>query len=105
MLFHSVTPYRGILDEIEQRLSQIVRVALFELNDETTRSTAYNLAVSIMQEFAGRVFDYRIVCDNGNNSEEIIAKSEFNLDVYLKFHPNQTYIQVNLHAAKTSCDT
>jgi uncharacterized UPF0160 family protein len=95
------TPYRAILDEIEQRLSQIIVSVLFEFNDEETRSTAYNAAVAIMEEFAGRVLDYRVVCDSINNSAETIAKSEFNLDVYLKFHPNQHYIQVNLHAAKT----
>ena len=47
------------------------------------------------------VFDYKVVCDEKNNTPEVIDSNRFVADIYIKPNRSINFIQLNFVATKT----
>ena len=94
---------RRLFLNIEKRIKGLAEGVLFEQNDEITRS-GFNAALSgYMSEVQARrgVTDYLVVCDNSNNTPEIIDRNEFVAEIFVKPTRSINYVTVTVTATKT----
>ena len=94
---------RRLFLNIEKRVKGLAEGVLFEQNDEITRS-GFNAALSgYMSEVQARrgVTDYLVVCDNSNNTPEIIDRNEFVAEIFVKPTRSINYVTVTVTATKT----
>jgi hypothetical protein len=57
-----------------------------------------------LRDVRGRrgIFDFRVVCDETNNTGEVIDRNEFVADIYIKPARSINFIQLNFVAVRTS---
>lgn len=79
---------------------------LFEFNDETTRLLITKMLDTFMspQVSSRAVYNYKIVCDDSNNSKSDIANSICNVWVYIQPTKVIRWIKQNLIVSPTSVD-
>ena len=94
---------RRLFLNIEKRARQLAEGVLFEQNDTITRSS-FNAALSgYLSEIQARrgVTDYLVVCDDTNNTPEIIDRNEFVAEIFVKPTRSINYVTVTVTATKT----
>jgi predicted HTH transcriptional regulator len=76
---------------------------LFEFNDQFTRAQFVSIVEPYLRDVQGRrgITDFRVVCDETNNTAEVIDKNEFRGDIYIKPARSINYIQLNFVAVRT----
>ncbi len=94
---------RRLFITLEKTISTAARASLFEFNDEFTRSQFIALVDPYLRSVqAGRgVYDYRIVCDERNNTPQIIDQNQFIGDIFIKPARSVNFIQLNFVALRT----
>jgi hypothetical protein len=94
---------RRLFIVLEKALATAAKYTLFEFNDDFTRSQFKNLVEPFLREVQGRrgIFDYRVVCDETNNTPEVIDRNEFVGDIYIKPARSINFIQLNFVAVRT----
>lgn len=94
---------RRLFLAIQKRVGQVAKNVLFELNDETTRSTFFGTVNSYMGEVQARrgVTDYLVVCDETNNTPDVIDRNEFVAEIYVKPARSINYITITFVATRT----
>ena len=94
---------RRLFIVLEKSISKAARSSLFEFNDEFTRAQFVNLVEPFLRTVQGRrgIYDYRVVCDETNNTAEIIDRNEFVGDIYVKPAKSINFIQLNFVAVRT----
>ena len=77
---------RLLLIYIEPQIKEFLDDFLFELNDELTRSMIVSGINAYMTGIKARrgVYDYSVVCDSSNNSDEDIDNYKLNVDIYIQ---------------------
>ena len=88
---------------LEKTIARASRSSLFEFNDEFTRAQFVNLVEPYLRDVQGRrgIFDFRVVCDDTNNTPQIIDRNEFVGDIYIKPARSINFIQLNFVAVRT----
>ena len=73
------------------------------MNDEFTRAQFVALVEPFLRDIKGRrgIYDYRVVCDDTNNTPQVIDNNQFVGDIYVKPARSINYIQLNFIAART----
>jgi len=94
---------RRLFIVLEKAISTAAKFALFELNDDFTRAAFRNLVTPYLRDIQGRrgIYDFRVVCDNTNNTPEVIDRNEFRGDIYIKPARSINFIQLNFVAVRT----
>lgn len=94
---------RRLFLAVEKRVLQVARGVLFELNDEATRSTFFNTIDSYMSEVKAKagVTDYLVVCDETNNTPDVIDRNEFVAEIYIKPARSINFITITFVATRT----
>ena len=94
---------RRLFLAIEKRVSRLARNVLFELNDTATRSAFYNAVNSYMAEVQAKrgVTSYLVVCDETNNTPDVIDRNEFVAEVYVQPARSINYITLTFVATRT----
>jgi hypothetical protein len=94
---------RRLFIVLEKSIARAARSSLFEFNDEFTRAAFVNLVEPYLRDVQGRrgIFDFRVVCDNTNNTAEVIDRNEFVGDIYIKPARSINFIQLNFVAVRT----
>jgi phage tail sheath protein FI len=94
---------RRLFIVLEKAISNAAQYSLFEFNDEFTRAQFRNLVEPFLRDVQGRrgIFDFRVVCDETNNTPEIIDRNEFIGDIYIKPARSINFIQLNFIAVRT----
>jgi phage tail sheath protein FI len=94
---------RRLFIVLEKAIARASRSSLFEFNDEFTRAQFVNLVEPFLRDIQGRrgIFDFRVVCDETNNTPEIIDRNEFVGDIYIKPARSINFIQLNFVAVRT----
>jgi phage tail sheath protein FI len=94
---------RRLFIVLEKSISLAARSTMFEFNDQFTRAQFVNLVEPFLREVQGRrgITDFRVVCDETNNTPEIIDRNEFVGDIYIKPTRSINYIQLNFIAVRT----
>ena len=94
---------RRLFLNIEKRARVLAEGVLFEQNDTITRSS-FNAALSgYLSEVQARrgVTDYLVVCDDTNNTAEVIDRNEFVAEIFVKPTRSINYVTVTVTATKT----
>jgi phage tail sheath protein FI len=94
---------RRLFIVLEKAISLAAKYTLFEFNDAFTRTQFRNLVEPYLRDVQGRrgIFDFKVVCDETNNTPEIIDRNEFVGDIYIKPARSINFIQLNFIAVRT----
>lgn len=94
---------RRLFIVLEKAISAAARSSLFEFNDEFTRAQFVALVEPFLRDVQGRrgVFDFRVVCDETNNTPGVIDRNEFVGDIYIKPARSVNFIQLNFVAVRS----
>lgn len=88
---------------LEKVTKQVMKFFLFENNTLFTRSRVINTLVPFFErvKVADGLTDYLIVCDDRNNTAEVIDNNELVVDIYLKPVRTAEFILVNFYATRS----
>jgi len=94
---------RRLFIVLEKAIARAAKFSLFEFNDAFTRSQFVSLVEPYLRDVQGRrgIFDFRVVCDETNNTPEVIDRNEFVGDIYIKPARSINFIQLNFVAVRT----
>lgn len=97
---------RRLFIVLEKAIAIAARQSLFEFNDEFTRAQFVNLVEPFLRDVQGRrgITDFRVVCDDTNNTGEIIDRNEFVGDIFVKPARSINFIQLNFVAVRTGVE-
>lgn len=97
---------RRLFIVLEKAISTAAKYTLFEFNDEFTRAQFRNLVEPFLRDVKGRrgIYDFRVVCDETNNTGEVIDRNEFVGDIYIKPAKSINFIQLNFVAVRTGVE-
>jgi hypothetical protein len=95
---------RRLFIVLEKSIATAAKFQLFEFNDSFTRAQFRNLVEPFLRDVQGRrgVIDFRVKCDESNNSGEVIDRNEFVADIFIKPNRSINYITLNFVAARSS---
>tara|TARA_B100001094_G_scaffold216129_1_gene210240 strand:+ start:2994 stop:5156 length:2163 start_codon:yes stop_codon:yes gene_type:complete len=88
---------------IEEAISAAARDQLFEFNDEITRTNFVNIVEPFLRDVQSKrgIFDFRVVCDETNNTAAIIDSNEFVADIFIKPARSINFIGLTFVATRT----
>jgi phage tail sheath protein FI len=94
---------RRLFIVLEKAIARAARTSLFEFNDQFTRAQFVSLVEPFLRDVQGRrgITDFRVVCDESNNTGEVIDRNEFVGDIYIKPARSINFIQLNFVAVRT----
>ena len=94
---------RRLFVVLEKSIARAARFSLFEFNDQFTRAQFVALVEPFLRDVQGRrgITDFRVVCDETNNTPEVIDRNEFVGDIYIKPARSINFIQLNFVAVRT----
>lgn len=97
---------RRLFIVLEKAIATAAKYQLFELNDEFTRAMFRNMTEPFLRDVKGRrgVTDFLVVCDETNNTGEIIDTNRFVADIYIKPARSINFITLNFVATRTGVD-
>ena len=97
---------RRLFIVLEKAIATAAKFTLFEFNDEFTRAQFRNLVEPFLRDVQGRrgIFDFKVVCDETNNTGEVIDRNEFIGDIYIKPARSINFIQLNFIAVRTNVE-
>lgn len=97
---------RRLFIVLEKAIATAAKFTLFEFNDEFTRAQFKNLVEPFLRDVQGRrgIYDFRVVCDETNNTGEVIDRNEFVGDIYIKPARSINFIQLNFIAVRTGVE-
>lgn len=94
---------RRLFIVLEKAISTAAKYSLFEFNDAFTRSQFRSLVEPFLRDVQARrgIIDFKVVCDEKNNTPEVIDNNRFVADIYLKPNRSINFIQLNFIATRT----
>jgi hypothetical protein len=94
---------RRLFIVLEKAIATASKFFLFEQNDAFTRAQFKNLVVPFLKTVQQRrgITDFKVVCDDTNNTGEVIDRNEFVADIFVKPTRTINFIQLNFIATKT----
>jgi len=94
---------RRLFIVLEKAIARASRSTLFEFNDTFTRSQFRNLVVPYLRDIQSRrgITDFLVVCDETNNTPEVVDRNEFIGDIYIKPARSINFIQLNFVAVRS----
>jgi phage tail sheath protein FI len=97
---------RRLFMVLEKAVATASKFQLFEFNDEFTRAQFRNLVEPFLREVKGRrgITDFKVVCDETNNTAAVIDSNEFVCDIYIKPARSINFITLNFIATRTGVD-
>jgi hypothetical protein len=95
---------RRLFIVLEKAIATAAKYQLFEFNDSFTRAQFKNLVEPFLRDVQGRrgVTDFRVKCDDTNNTGEVIDRNEFVADIFIKPNRSINFITLNFIAARSS---
>ena len=97
---------RRLFMVLEKAISTAAKFQLFELNDEFTRAMFRNMTEPFLRDVKGRrgITDFLVVCDETNNTGEIIDTNRFVADIFIKPARSINFITLNFIATRTGVE-
>lgn len=95
---------RRLFIVLEKAIATAAKFQLFEFNDGFTRSQFKNLVEPFLRDVQGRrgIVDFRVKCDDTNNTGEVIDRNEFVADIFIKPNRSINFITLNFVAARSA---
>lgn len=97
---------RRLFIVLEKTIANASNSTLFEFNDEFTRAQFRNLVEPFLRDVQGRrgIYDFRVVCDETNNTAEVVDSNRFVGDIYIKPAKSINFIQLNFIAVRSGVE-
>ena len=97
---------RRLFIVLEKAIATAAKTFLFEFNDEFTRSQFKNLVEPFLRDVQGRrgITAFKVVCDDSNNTSQVIDSNQFIGDIYVKPAKSINFIQLNFVAVRTGVE-
>lgn len=97
---------RRLFISLEKVTKETLKFFVFEPNTLLTRTRVINTLTPIFENAKNTegVYDYLIICDERNNTPDIIDANELVVDIYLKPVRTAEFILCNFYATRTSVD-
>ena len=91
---------------LRKTISRTARAFLFEQNTEFTRERFKSTVIPFLEEVQGRqgITDFLVVCDNTNNTGQVIDQNRFIGDIYIKPTRSINFIELNFVAVRTDVE-
>jgi hypothetical protein len=83
---------------LKRALTPLARGILFEQNDALSRNRFSNAADSILRDVQSQrgISDYKVICDESNNTASVIAAKEFVADILIKPIPSVNFVRITI---------
>lgn len=90
---------RRLLLYVEKRIEAMMQFVLFELNDAFTRQRSVATVEPMLLEIQGRqgIAEFRVVCDETNNTKAIVDANRFVMDVFLRPTASINFIELRFN--------
>jgi len=94
---------RRLFITLEKAISTASKFQLFEFNDEFTRANFRNIVEPFLREVQGRrgITDFLVVCDETNNTGDVIDRNEFVAEIFIKPARSINFITLSFIATRT----
>ena len=94
---------RRLFLTIENQIGRVARAQLFEFNDVITRNNFVNIVEPYLRDIKAKrgITDFEIVCDESNNTPDVIDSNQFKADIYIKPARSINYINLTFVATRT----
>jgi len=94
---------RRLFITLEKAVATASKFQLFEFNDEFTRANFRNIVEPFLREVQGRrgITDFLVVCDETNNTGEVIDRNEFIAEIFIKPARSINFITLQFIATRT----
>jgi len=94
---------RRLFITLEKAISTASKFQLFEFNDEFTRANFRAIVEPFLREVQGRrgITDFLVVCDNTNNTGDVIDRNEFVAEIFVKPNRSINFIKLQFVATRT----
>ena len=88
---------------IEEAIAVAARTVLFEFNDVFTREQFVGMVNPYLRDVTARrgITDFLVVCDETNNTGQVIDNNEFRADIYVKPARSINFITLTFVATRT----
>jgi len=94
---------RRLFITIEQAIENAAKSVLFELNDAGTRSNFINIVEPFLRDVQAKrgIQDFLLICDETNNTPDVIDRNEFLADIFVKPARSINFIGLTFVATRT----
>lgn len=94
---------RRLFITLEKAVSIAAKYQLFEFNDVFTRSMFVSMIEPFLRDVQARrgIYDFKVICDETNNTSAIIDSNNFVADIYIKPARSINFIQLNFIATRS----
>jgi hypothetical protein len=94
---------RRLFLTIEQALERAAQAQLFEFNDSITRSNFANIVEPYLRDVQSKrgLYDFLVICDESNNTPDVIDNNEFRADIFIKPAKSINYVTLTFVATRT----
>jgi len=95
---------RRLFIVLEKAIATAAKYSMFEFNDAFTRARFVQMVEPFLREVQGRrgVYDFKVICDETNNTGQVIDNNEFVADILVKPSRSINFITLNFTAVKTA---
>lgn len=97
---------RRLFIVLRKTISRTARSFLFENNTPYTRERFKSTIIPFLEEVQGRqgITDFLVVCDESNNTGQVIDQNRFIGDIYIKPTRSINFIELNFVAVRTDVE-
>ena len=94
---------RRLFLTIEETIERSARAQLFEFNDVITRSNFVNVVEPFLRDVKAKrgITDFVVICDETNNTPDIIDSNQFRADIFVKPARSINFIGLSFVATRT----
>ena len=94
---------RRLFLTIETAIERAARAQLFEFNDAITRANFVNIVEPYLRDIQAKrgITDFLVVCDESNNTADVIDANEFRADIFAKPSRSINFIGLTFVATRT----
>lgn len=94
---------RRLFIVLEKAIAIAAKYQLFEFNDAFTRSMFVSMVEPFLRDVQARrgVYDFKVICDETNNTPQIIDTNQFVADIYIQPARSINFIKLNFIATRT----
>lgn len=97
---------RRLFITLEKSISRFAEASMFEFNDEFTRSRFVSSVEPYLRDIQGRggITDFAVICDDTNNTTEVIERNEFVGSIFVKPQRSINFILLNFVAVRSGVE-
>ena len=94
---------RRLFLNLEARIEIAARTQLFEFNDDLTRTNFRNIVEPFLRGVQAKrgITDFVVICDETNNTPDVIDANEFKADIFIKPARSINFIGLTFVATRT----